>query len=344
MSKITIEIDVDDLSKLEKDCVIRVRLSDLTVVMADGPTVQAKEAVKLSTCMQKMIDRNLAMGKERTAETYQSTLRSFSRFLDGREILLSEMDRDMMRAYEADMRSKGIALNTSSFYLRKLRAVYNRAVEEGLVDDVKPFKDVYTGRCSTRKRAVGIDMIRKIRDYQPKGRTETLAQGLFLFSFYTRGMPFVDMAHLKKTDLAGGYLTYQRRKTGQRLTVRWEKDMQEVVDRLSAYANEDSVYLLPVIKHGQKNERGQCRSMQLLVNKGLKRISKRIGMEYGLTLYVARHSWASIARGIGVSMSVISQALGHTTEKTTQIYLQTLDRNVIDQANMSVIEHLKHPV
>ena len=305
MPKITIEIDVDDLSKLEKDCVIRVRLSNLTAAMADGQAVQAKSAVMLSTCMQKMIDRNLAMGKVRTAETYQSTLRSFSRFLDG---------------------------------------MYNRAVEEGLVDDVKPFKDVYTGRCSTRKRAVGIDMIRKIRDYQPKGRTETLAQGLFLFSFYTRGMPFVDMAHLKKTDLAGGYLTYQRKKTGQRLTVRWEKDMQEVVDRLSAYANEDNVYLLPVIKHGQKNERGQCRSMQLLVNKGLKRISKRIGMEYGLTLYVARHSWASIARGIGVSMSVISQALGHTTEKTTQIYLQTLDRNVIDQANMSVIEHLKHPV
>lgn len=340
MPIIRIEIPVERQSGLEKDIVIRVNLADASIVINDGPASPSQKQVTLRSLLQQAIERFQGLGKQRTAETYKSTLNSIDRFLGGRDILISELTGDLMQAYEAKMRSENIALNTSSFYMRKLRAVYNRAVADGLVKDTRPFRNVYTSMEGTRKRAVSIETIRMLKDYAPESKAETLARALFLFSFYTRGMAFVDMAHLRKSDLSGGYLTYTRRKTGQQLTVRWEKDMQDVTDQLTGYAGAESPFLLPIIRNNRSTERGQYRGMQLQVNKALKKISEKLHLDRKLTLYVSRHSWASIARQTGVPTSVISQALGHTSEKTTQIYLKALDKNVIDEANRSIIGQL----
>ena len=286
--------------------------------------------------MQEQIERLRGQGKERTVETYQSALNSFMKFRDGIDLCFDEMDADLMEHYETEMRSTHhLSRNTTSFYMRILRATYNRAVDKGVIRQRFPFKHVYTGVEKTVKRAISFKVIRQLKEMDlSHSQSMEFARDMFMFSFYTRGMSFVDMAFLKKTDLNNGMLTYRRKKTGQLLSIRWEKCMQDIVDK---YPGNFSTYLLPIIIHTRKDERLQYKNSICLVNRRLKEIGKKLGLVHPLTMYVARHSWASVARGKHIPLSVISEGMGHDSEKTTLIYLAALDTTVIDKANMVVL-------
>ncbi len=153
---------------------------------------------------------------------------------------------------------------------------------------------------------------------------------------YTRGMSFVDIAYLKKKDLQNGTLTYRRRKTGQQLFIKWEKPMQEIIDK---YPVNDTPYLLPIIKKTE-NERSQYRNALHTINDNLKKVAELAGLQTNLTLYVARHSWASAAKSKNIPISVISEGMGHDSESTTQIYLASLDNSLIDKANEIILRNL----
>ena len=151
-------------------------------------------------------------------------------------------------------------------------------------------------------------------------------------------MSFIDMAYLKKSDLKDGYVTYRRRKTGQQLTIEWTSDMQLVLDK---YPENESEYLLPIIKTTGINERCSYRNVGYNINRSLKQITKMLSLNFRLTMYVARHSWASAAKAKGVPLSVISEGMGHDSETTTQIYLASLDTSVVDRANAMILKSLK---
>jgi len=278
------------------------------------------------------------IGKKRTAETYAITLRSFLRFRGECDLLCEEVDSNLMSEYEIYLKSVGVCPNTSSFYMRNLRAIYNRAVEQELTVQRNPFKHVYTGVERTVKRAVSLKVIRLIRD-----RDLTLhpvmsyARDLFMFSFYTRGMSFVDMAYLKKRDLQDGVLSYRRQKTGQKLFIKWEKPMQEIVAK---YDTSGTPYLLPIIRDVEKDDWRQYKNNAHLVNDKLKKLGRQLGLAIPLTSYVARHAWASIARSKNIPLAVISEAMGHDSENTTRIYLASLDTSVVDKANSIILKSL----
>ena len=288
--------------------------------------------------MREVINGLRRMGKVRTVETYTSTLNSFIRFMDGKDVPLGDMDSDLMTAYEAWLRSKEISMNTISFYMRILRATYNRAVEKGLVTQRFPFKHVYTGVDKTVKRAVPLKVIRRIRDLDlTLSPVLDYARDLFMFSFYTRGMAFVDMAYLKKKDLQNGVLVYRRQKTGQQLFIKWEKPMQEIVGK---YDTSATPYLLPIIRDMDTDARKQYKNAAHLVNDKLKKIGRQLGLAIPLTSYVARHAWASIAKSKNIPISTISEAMGHDSENTTRIYLASLDTSVVDKANSLILKSL----
>lgn len=277
-------------------------------------------------------------GKIRTAETYISTLNSFKKFRKDEDIMLDCLNSETMEAYEAWHQQRGVAPNTISFYIRILRAAYNRAVEDEIIENRNPFRHVYTGVDKTVKRALPIAIIKKIRtlnlDLFP---ALDFARDMFMMSFMLRGMSFIDMAYLKKTDLKNGYLTYRRRKTGQQLIIEWTKEMQMLLDK---YPENDSYYLLPILRNAGTNERYTYRNVGYNINHNLKTIAKRVGITIPLTLYVARHSWASAAKAKGIPLSVISEGMGHDSEATTQIYLASLDTSVIDKANSIILKSL----
>ncbi len=287
--------------------------------------------------MDDVISQLKRLDKVRTAETYTSTLHSFMRFRNGDDIMLEEISSDLMMEYEAFLKFHGVTMNTISFYNRILRAVYNRAVEKGLTAQCYPFKHVYTGIDKTVKRAVTLKTIKRIKELDLSLKPNLdFARDMFLFSFYTRGMSFIDMAYLKNTYLQNGVLSYRRRKTGQQMFIRWESCMQEILDK---YPVNETGYLLPIIKTPNK-ERLQYRNMQRLVNNKLKEISTMAGLQMNLTMYVSRHSWASIARSQNIPLSVISEGMGHDSENTTQIYLASLDNSMIDKANEMILKKL----
>lgn len=288
--------------------------------------------------MEEVADTLRMLGKVRTAEAYVTTLSSFRRFRENNDIPLDQVDAEMILSYEVYLKTNGVSPNSSSFYMRNLRAVYNRAVEKELTLQRYPFKHVYTGVDKTVKRAIPIKMIRQIKgmdlSFSP---TSEFARDMFLFSFYTRGMSLVDMAYLRKKDLSNGILSYRRRKTGQQLFIKWEKPMQQIIDK---YDTADSIYLLPIIRLPSMEERMQYIYASHNINRSLKNIGLELGLAMPLTMYVARHAWASIAKNRNIPLSVISEGMGHNSENTTRIYLTSLDNLAIDKANSQILKLL----
>ena len=300
---------------------------------------QSAKEYSLFNFMQGIIVRLQQLGKQRTSETYRAALRSFMQFREGKDIPLEEIDADLMLTYEAYLRNKGLARNSTSFYMRILRAVYNRAVEKGVTVNRTPFKQVYTGVDKTVKRAIHLKAIKQIKNLDLTMQPSLeFARDMFLFSFYTRGMSFIDIAYLRKRDLANGVLTYRRRKTGQQLLIRWEKCMQEIVKKYGTPT--DSPYLLPIITAPGNAERAQYQTMLHCVNNCLKKIATLAAIPVQLTMYVARHSWASAAKSKNIPISVISEGMGHDSEMTTQIYLASLDTTIVDRANAQILKDL----
>lgn len=277
-------------------------------------------------------------GKVRTAETYRASLNSFRKYRQDEDIMLECLNRDIMESYESWQRQRGMSPNTISFYVRILRAVYNRAVEEGLTENKYPFRKVYTGVEKTIKRALPLTLIKKIKcmDLTFKPKME-YARDIFILSFMLRGMSLIDMAFLKKTDLKNGHITYRRRKTGQQLVIEWTREMQAIVDK---YPSPETEYLLPIIRNPYAIAIYAYRNAGYAINRQLKSIARNLELPIPLTMYVARHSWASAARAKGIPISVISEGMGHDSEMTTQIYLASLDTSVVDRANSILLKEL----
>ncbi len=292
----------------------------------------------LTNYMNAIIARLRCRGQIRTAETYGSALASFSAYLDGGDIVMDAITADVVEGYEAFLKSRGNTPNTTSYYMRILRAVYNRAVGDGAVDDLRPFAHVYTGVAKTRKRALPLADIRKICSVELKPQSSSAwARDMFLLSFYLRGMSFIDMAFLRKSDLCNGQVTYSRRKTGRQLTIGWTKEMQSIVDR---YPENPTIYLLPIITRQGSDERTLYQARCRMANRELKRVSAKAGVDIPLSMYCARHSWASIAKAKGIPLSIISEGMGHDSESTTQIYLASVETSRIDKANKLIINLL----
>ena len=324
-----------DVSRIEK--VVRLLETERRRFTADDVITMFHKLTKessLFTFMHGVIAQLKQLGKVRTSETYTATLNSFMAFREEQDVPIDGISSDLMLMYEAYLKARGVRMNTISFFMRNLRAVYNRAVEKGLTSQNNPFRHVYTGVDKTVKRAIPIKAIKGLKELDLSMKpTLDFARDMFLFSFYTRGMSFVDMAYLKKTDLQNGILTYRRRKTGQELSIKWEKCMAEIIAK---YPENKTDFFLPIITK-QGNERKQYDNALHLVNYHLKDLSEMLQLQRPLTMYVARHSWASAAKAKNVPLSVISEGMGHDSEATTQIYLASLETSVVDKANKMIL-------
>lgn len=223
--------------------------------------------------------------------------------------------------------------------MRILRSVYNKAVEQELVIDNFPFENVYTGVDRTRKRAIDADIIKQLQSTDlSKAPSLAYARDLFIFSFYTRGMAFIDMAFLKKREIKEGRIQYIRHKTGKVMSIKVEPCMQAIIKRY-AYKTILSKYLLPIIlPYKKKDEYTQYQNAFSYYNKQLKKLSKLLQLKTPLSSYVSRHTWATTARNKNVPLSVISADMGHSSELITEIYLDTLDTSLVDEANGKILE------
>lgn len=337
----TIRIELPErlLSSKGEDITIRIcrKTGQATVVEPQESQHQSATSGRmLSPFVESLIAELQANGKQRLQETYRLTLHRFLQFRDDCDINVADIDMACIMAFESYLQQQSLTLNTISFYMRVLRAIYNKAIDQLNIADKRPFARVFTGYAKTAKRAVAIETISLVAASVPTAESLRLARDLFLFSYYTRGMSFVDIAFLKKTDIHNGHLVYKRKKTGQQLRIAWRDSMQAIVDR---HPSLDGIHLLGIIDSRQSEPlRRQYQKKQSLINYYLRRFSSQLNLDTPLTMYVARHSWATIAHERDIPMAVISDSLGHHSEKTTRIYLKSIDANIIDRANDEMID------
>ena len=290
-----------------------------------------ESAEQLITAMQSQVQPS-------TIDNYQTVRRSFLRFLNT-DIALDSIDGNMLQSYQRWLRDRGLCLNTISCYMRSLRALLSKSQIVGAEVCSTIFKHVYTGQARTEKRALTEQTIERLRAMKLKPKTFlAFVRDIFLFSFYAQGMPPVDVAFLRKDQIRDDSITYYRRKTGQRVTLRVEPCMKQIIDR---YHRHDSPYLFPILTE-EKPEAAYRQYQQWLnrYNRNLKRLAAEAGITERLTAYAARHTWASEAYSIGVELPVISKGLGHTNPNTTLIYLREINNQRLEKANRLILSQL----
>lgn len=275
-----------------------------------------------------------------TARNYSKTLKSLKAFMKNTDSTFNIVTEQFVESYNTFLIQRGVVRNTISFYMRIFRSVYNKAVTQKIIEQTFPFKNVYTGVDRTRKRAVTETVISQLLSIDlKKSKALQFARDLFIFSFYARGMAFVDIVYLKKSNIQNGYITYVRHKTGQELTIRIETRLQNIINQ---YKKKDSPYLFPILNTEDENKAYSQYEIALnYYNRQLKRLSKLLEPNINLSSYTPRHTWATTARNKNVPLSIISAGMGHSSEKTTLIYLTKIDNSIIDEVNKAIIDSIK---
>ncbi|MCC8036126.1 MAG: site-specific integrase [Rikenellaceae bacterium] len=269
----------------------------------------------------------------RTARAYRSAAKSIVRFNGGRDMLLCELDAVRLGEYERHLLDRGLQMNTVSFYMRNLRAIYYRAVSAGIISrrDTNPFENVYTGVYETRRRSLDQRDMKSLAALGKELPSQRLQNALsyFMFAYHARGMSFIDVAHLKKSDIKHGSIIYRRKKTGFYIEVKITKPMKKIVDRYLR-ADDRSAYLSPILDPAHGDINNQYETALNRQNRNLKELAELAGIKKNISTHVARHTWATLAKRLGYGISLISEGLGHRDSRITSIYLASFEPSTID--------------
>ena len=264
------------------DCGVSALQAIVTNLDASGTEYAADDVVRLFgspdsssvsvlSFMRGQVDYLYRCNRLGTAKNYERALHSFSLFLGG-DIPFMAITEQLVEDYNASLLQHGIVRNSVSFYMRILRAVYNKAVRRHLAEPANPFQNVYTGVDKTRKRAIDERLVAQLYKLSlPRGSSLELSRDIFIFCYCMRGMAFVDAAYLKKTDIQDGFIRYVRRKTGQLLSVRIESDMRRIIGRY-APETEGSCYVFPILK--SEEAKAAYRQYQSAINVYNRRLKK----------------------------------------------------------------------
>ena len=282
-----------------------------------------------------------------TAHVYRSSLNAIIAYRGKGDFTFNEVTPEWIKGFEIHLRGRGCSWNTVSAYLRTFRAVYNRAVDcRGAVYVPHLFRSVYTGTRADRKRALDTEDIQKVFTKLPQSPAVTSdirrAQELFVLMFLLRGLPFVDLAYLRKSDLRDNVITYRRRKTGRPLSVTLTSEAMAILKR---YMDRDSSspYLFPLLssREGTKEAYHEYQLALRNFNRQLMLLGEMLGLGDKLSSYTARHTWATTAYYCEIHPGVISEAMGHSSITVTETYLKPFQNKKIDEANKKVVDFIK---
>nr|WP_320948455.1 site-specific integrase [Bacteroides intestinalis] len=300
----------------------------------------------LSTTIQEL----RANGQWGTAHVYRSARNSFSTFNNNKDIPFRKLDPCLLKHFEIYLRQRKCSWNTVSTYMKVLRAIYNRAVDNGDALYIpRLFKHVHTSVCADKRRALEVSDMGSllcetvnmpVHDTLPLELQKT--RNLFALMFLLRGIPFVDLVYLRKTDIHGNILRYRRRKTGRLLTVMLTHDAMKLIHAM-AETETNSPYLFPFLSSPEGTEAAyqEYQSSLRVFNYRLSILKKYTGSSAHLSTYAARHTWATMAYYCEIHPGIISEAMGHSSIKVTETYLKPFQNEKIDNANSRVISYVK---
>lgn len=277
------------------------------------------------------------LGNMKVIQELYKSLKKFNKDLN---IYFVDIDELWLEKYTSFLNKKSLSANTIGIRLRTLRAIYNQAIKESNVSkEFYPFRNFKfkNFQRETVKRAITKNDIEKLSEYQTNQQDKRFAIDIFLFSYIMGGINFVDIALLTKENLIENRLIYVRRKTKKLIKLPLHSKAIELID---SYREEDNLYLFPILSFFHRTEQQKANRIHKViskVNKSLKSIGKELCLSVNLTTYVARHSFATILKKSGISTAIISETLGHSTEKITQVYLDSFDNAQIKEAMSNLL-------
>lgn len=276
------------------------------------------------------------------ALSVQQVRNSLLKFKGHSDIFFSEIDVNWLKAYESWLRCCKLEDNTIGIRFRTLRAVYNLALTEGLVKtDLYPFKKYKVSKLhkETAKRAITKEQVKLVIEYDVSIARfyKKLAVDMFTFSYLMGGINFTDMAFLTDKNIDDGRMVYVRQKTKKLIMLPLQDKAVEIMNR---YRSPQRKYIFPILDNRERTPRqirNRIYDVLANVNGHLEDIGKELGIELKISSYVARHSYATVLKRSGVSTSVISESLGHSSERITQIYLDSFDNEQINNAMKNLL-------
>ena len=275
----------------------------------------------------------------RYAGMLEVSYNSFIKFNKHLDIPFSDIDVAWLKKYELWMKEQNLSVSTISTRVRHLRAVFNLAIAEHFIkNDCYPFRNYKVSKLNkqTPKRAIAKKDVMRIMGYQGKSEMECLAIDVFVFSYLNAGINFIDIAKLKHSNIVESHLIYNREKTKKLINVPLQPKALEIIAK---YQSDKSPYLFPILSPFHKTEvqiANRLHKVLAKVNKHLKEIGEKLNLPIPLTTYVARHSQATVMKKAGVPTAVIREIMGHSSERVTQIYLDSFDNEQIDEAMKSL--------
>ena len=292
----------------------------------------------LLTATERIREKRLA-GKHNTADLYRTTRNWICAFLGRRNLLFPEITPGLISRFVAYLQSAGLRVNTVNTYLSNFRSIYNQACRDGLLPAcvVSPFAYLNLKRERAGSRALGNESLREIVTLKSEEPDLACVIDYCTFAYLSCGMPFADMARLTTANLYGEEIVYRRKKTGTLIRVGITAGMRRLINK---YADASSPYLFPILSPGREVGHEEYKAILRSYNNSLKKIGRALSRPIHLTSYVFRHTWATNALRKQVPLSIISQALGHTSEKTTRFYLASLEQSELNRANARVTEEV----
>lgn len=313
----------------------------LTPVKVTGKPVEIKKTVYEFT--NDLIAELRLDNKIGNAWVYESAVNALKKFHPDEKLYWEKIDFQFLDKYNKHLLRSGAKHNTAFFYLRTLRAFFNKAIKHKLVDrNLYPFHDITLKAERTKKRAIDKILISDIIQLDlPEGSSIWHVRNWFMLSFYLMGISFVDLALLKSEDIKKGRIYYKRQKTGKQYDIKLVPQALAIIDQ---YIKQPYGFILPIVNRRIKNDEEGLRLIKdrtRLANKYLKRMGMLIETDETITTYTSRHSWATICKKLGFSIEIIAECLGHEYgNKTTAVYLDSFDQDVLDNANTVVADSL----
>lgn len=303
-------------------------------------TEQCKSAKSVGEYYLKYIDNLKNENRIRYAGMYEVSYNSFIKFAKHLDITFSEIDAAWLKRYEAWSKEQNLSVSTISTRLRHLRAVFNLAImEHAIKTDCYPFHAYKVAKLNkeTAKRALSKEDVYRVINYEGTGSLEILAIDLFTFSYLCAGINFIDMAKLTRSNIRDNQIVYNREKTKKLIIIPLQQKALQLIEK---YRDENSPYIFPILSPYHKTQvqiANRLHKVLAKINKYLKEIGENLNLPLPLTTYTARHSFATVLKRAGVSTSIISESLGHSSEKITQAYLDSFDKEQINEAMRNLL-------
>lgn len=274
------------------------------------------------------------------ARSFITTLNSLKRYKTG--LRFADITVSFLHGYESHLRSENKSFATIGIYMRNLRVIFNEATENGFVDKVlSPFsgkKHYNIPKSESNKKALPKQEIKSIFNFVAETPNEQFAMDMWIFSYYGNGMNFGDIIRLRNKDIQGDYFRFIREKTKRNtrkeIVVYLNPEMKEIIARYQT-TTDGNRFVFPFFTEGMTAEQEQNKKELVLrlINRYLKIIQKKLNISIKLTTYTARHSFATMLKREGARIEYISEMLGHSSPKTTNIYLASFEDDTIKQTS-----------